>query len=142
MIRTCSSCGKKNRVPARHLANVGKCGDCGTALPAEAAPIDVQSVAEFDEIVNNAAVPVLVDFWADWCGPCRMAAPELKKAASELKGDGVVLKVDTMKLADLAARYKVLSIPNFIVFKDGEQVFQQAGLAQSHLMVDWVKQAG
>ncbi len=127
MIRTCPQCGARNRVPARHLASTGRCGSCRASLPPLAEPLEVDA-AEFDEIVSAARVPVLVDFWAEWCGPCKMAAPEVAKAATNLAGRAVVLKVDSDRNAAVAGRYGVRSIPNFAVFNGGSLVWQQAGL--------------
>lgn len=127
MLRTCPSCGSKNRVPPARLHEAAKCGRCKTELPAASAPIDVSDVATFDAIVGGSGVPVLVDFWAAWCGPCRMVAPEVAKVASQLAGQAIVLKVDTEQLPQLAQRYRVQGIPNFVVFDGGRVVQQQAG---------------
>lgn len=133
MIRTCGSCGAQNRVPARHLADKGRCGACKVDLPPLAEPVEADTEL-FDEIVRDAKVPVLVDFWAAWCGPCRMVAPEVKKVAHEMAGKAVVLKVDTERNPELASRYDVRSIPNFVVFRGGRQVGQQAGAVDSRAL--------
>lgn len=140
-LRTCSSCGTANRVPARHLADAGRCGSCKAALPPQSEPIDIGTDAEFDDITRQANVPVLTDFWAAWCGPCRMAAPEVKALASEVAGRALVLKVDTERLPTLAARYGVQSIPNFIVTRNGRLVKQQPGLAPRSEMRRWIDSA-
>lgn len=133
MIRTCTHCGAKNRIPARHLAHTGRCGTCKKPLEPMNAPIDVDA-ALFDEITKEAKVPVLVDFWAEWCGPCKMAAPAVAKAAESLAGKALVLKVDTERAPALAAKYNVRSIPNFALFREGKLQWQQPGvLSQQQL---------
>jgi thioredoxin 2 len=140
VIRVCEHCGTKNRVPAARLADTGRCGACKQALSPVSEPI-AADVALFDDVVQTAKVPVLVDFWAEWCGPCRMAAPHVERTAKEMAGQAVVLKVDTEANPQLAARYNVRGIPNFAVFAKGRLVQQQAGLVGHEQMEAWLHEA-
>jgi thioredoxin 2 len=128
--RACETCGATNNIPARHLAHRGKCGACKAALGPQATPLQVDQ-ATFEDIVAHASQPILVDFYADWCGPCRAAAPHVDKVARQSAGRALVLKVNTDQQPALAARFGVRSIPNFVVLKEGRTAHQQAGMADA-----------
>jgi thioredoxin 2 len=139
-VRNCPTCGKPNRVPAKHLADTGRCGHCKSPLPPLGEPFEADD-GSFSQLIAEATVPVLTDFWADWCGPCKMAAPEVHALAKEMAGKALILKVDTEMSPRTASQYRVQSIPNFVVFRGGKPVFQRAGLAPRAEMRRWLETA-
>lgn len=116
---SCPSCGQTNRLAYDRLGLTTRCGRCHADLPAPSLPVDVSSSADFDALVRASRLPVLVDFWAAWCGPCRMVAPEMARVAAARQGEWLVVKVDTEAVPDLAARLQIQSIPTMTVFRNG-----------------------
>ncbi len=127
VIEPCPACGRQNRLPYGTLGKAVRCGQCQTELPHVAAPVAAADSGHFDTIVALASVPVLVDFWAAWCGPCRRVAPELEQVAARQAGRLLVVKVDTESLPDLAQRLMIQSIPTLAVYHRGTMVGRQAG---------------
>ena len=127
VIVSCPKCEKKNRIPYGRLDEEATCGNCQTAIPMVGQTVEVPETAAFDRLVSESPVPVLVDFWAPWCGPCRVVGPELEKVAQQTAGQLVVAKVNTEALQSLAARFSVTSIPMMAVFKGGREIDRTMG---------------
>ena len=127
LIVGCPSCGQKNRLTYQRLADPMRCARCKTSIPPPASPIDVHSTADFDRLVGSASLPIIVDYWAPWCGPCRMVGPELQKVATRQAGRALVIKVNTDELSDLGQRFGIKSIPTMAVFSGGKEVARSSG---------------
>jgi thioredoxin 2 len=127
VVVTCGTCGQKNRFGYGRLGESVRCGKCKATLPAPAAPIEVDSTEHFNRLIAGSSIPVVVDFWAPWCGPCRMVAPELQKVAARQAGKYLVVKVNTDVLGDLGERFGIRSIPTMAVFAGGREAGRTAG---------------
>jgi thioredoxin 2 len=133
----CPQCGAINRVPAERPAAVAQCGSCKSKLFA-GEPREVDAIA-FDRHVTKGDVPVLVDVWAPWCGPCRSMAPQFAHAARMLEPDVRLLKLNSDEHQQVAARYDIRSIPTMLLFKNGKLAARTAGAMDSAGIVRWAK---
>ncbi len=133
-IVVCPHCGKKNRVPAA-ADGIPRCGNCHNPLPWIVDAGD----ADFAEIADASSIPVLLDLWATWCGPCRMVSPALEQLATELAGKIKLVKVDIDKAPALSQRFTVQAVPTLIVLRRGEVVARQAGAAPVPALRTWLR---
>ena len=127
MIVACEACGRRNRIPAAKLDSSPKCGACKESMGPVRHPVNVGSEEEWEDLLWKSPLPVLTDFWAAWCGPCKMVAPELEKLAADKAGKVVVAKVDTDALPNVAGRYQISGIPTMILFQHGREAKRVSG---------------
>lgn len=132
----CPHCNTVNRVPQERLAEAPVCGNCKQPL-FDAQPLALTE-ASFDTHVNRSDIPVVVDFWAEWCGPCKMMAPQFAKAAGQMEPRLRFAKLDTEAAQGIAARYNIRSIPTMIVFRQGKELARQSGAVDAASLVRWL----
>lgn len=134
---TCLDCGQINRVPAEKLGAGPKCGTCGTPLmPGKAVEVDAATLARAAKADD---VPLVVDFWAPWCGPCRMMAPEFSKAAGQLRGEARLVKLNTEDHQAAGTKYGIRGIPTMVAFQSGREARRQSGAMPAGQIVNWVR---
>ena len=127
ILLNCPKCGRRNRMRYEGLGKTFRCGQCQSEFESINEPVDVHNDLAFDSLVSHSAVPVLVDFWAPWCGPCKIVAPEVRKVARETAGRLLVAKVNTEEVPTLGQRFRVTAIPTMTLFQNGLEAARQAG---------------
>jgi thioredoxin 2 len=135
----CPQCDRTNRMPRERLRDAGKCGSCHQPL-FRSHPVALDGSGRFDKHASNGDVPLLVDFWAAWCGPCRAMAPIFEQAAAQLEPEFRLVKIDTEAAPELAARFSIRSIPTLMIVHHGREIARTAGVMQLNQLVQWARQ--
>ena len=133
----CPHCGATNRIPAARVQDKPHCGKCKNTL-FTGHPIELND-RNFTKVISKSDIPVLVDFWAEWCGPCKMMAPAFSEASAQLEPRAILAKLNTEVAQQTAAQFGIRSIPSLILFKNGKEVARQAGAMNAPQIVQWVQ---
>ena len=133
----CTHCGSINNVPLARMSEQPKCGKCKQALM-NAQPLALNE-AGFERYLSKSHQPLLVDFWAPWCGPCKMMAPVFTQAASQLEPQFRLIKINTEEEQNLAGRMRIQSIPTLAIFKNGQEIIRQPGAMGLNDLVNWAR---
>ena len=139
MIVICPNCATANRLDAARALDDPVCGKCGTAL-LDGKPVTLDD-SRFERFVSRNDLPVVVDFWATWCGPCLAMAPQFEQAARQLRGDAILAKVDSDANPQASSRFGIRSIPTLVLLRNGKEIKRQAGAVQAAQIVSWVQTA-
>jgi len=139
VILPCSHCGTGNRITYSRLGQQGRCGSCQKELPEISQPVDISSPGSFAALIAGSPLPVVVDFWAPWCGPCRTMAPEFAKAAKLASGEAVFIKVNTEDLGSVAEQFRIRGIPAFALLKNGKVIKQTTGAQMAAQLLAWMR---
>ena len=139
IIQPCTACGTANRIAYAKVAQQGRCGSCKADLPYIVAPVEVTSPTDFAALVSQCPLPVVIDFWAPWCGPCQMMAPEFTKAAAQAVGEAVFVKVNTDEQQEIASQFRIQGIPAFALIKGGKLAAENSGFQPAERLLTWLR---
>ena len=142
VLAVCSNCGQTNRLRYEQLDKETRCGRCHTPLEPASTPVAINEASVFDAMLTTSSIPIVVDFWAPWCGPCRSMAPEFDKVARATAGKWLVVKVDTDKVPELGERYRIRSIPTLAVFRNGSERARRSGAMGAPDIQQFMNSAG
>ena len=141
LVRACPQCGRRNRLLYERLGQKFRCSQCHTELQQPAEPIDVHASAQFETLISKSALPALVDFWAPWCAPCKMIAPEVAKVSARGAGRWIVIKVNTEDLPEVSARFGIRAIPTLAAFRGGRELARHSGVMPAQSIEQFLQQA-
>lgn len=139
IIIPCLVCHTENRIIFAKLAQQGRCGSCKAALPLLAAPVEISSSTAFAALTAQSPLPVVIDFWAAWCGPCKMMSPEFAKAAAAAAGEAVFVKVNTDEQQSIASQFRIEGIPAFALMRNGRLAGQTSGFQSAARLLAWMR---
>ena len=141
IILPCPDCGTANRIAYAKVSQQGRCGTCKADLPLVAAPVEMTSTSAFAALISQSPLPIVIDFWAAWCGPCQMMAPEFAKAAAQAAGEAIFIKVNTDEQQPIASQFRIQGIPAFALMKNGKVTAQTSGFQPAARLLAWMRQS-
>lgn len=140
LILPCPACGTASRIAYANLDKAGRCGSCKADLPKPSAPVEINDVAAFQAMAASSPLPIVIDFWAPWCGPCQMMAPEFAKAAAQAAGEALFVKVNTDEQPQIAGEFRIQGIPAFALIRGGKVTAQTSGFQPAARLLAWMRQ--
>ena len=136
----CGNCGQRNRIPYERLESEVRCGQCKSPIALPGHPLEILDAHSFSALTGRSSIPVFVDFWAPWCGPCKMVAPEVEKVASAANRQFVVAKMNTDQVQEVAQQFQISSIPTMALFHRGKEIRRIAGARPAASILAFIRE--